>query len=123
MRGEEMSPEEMKALAREMEERAFEEHIVAALEQAPDLSGSIPADFAARVAAAVPARRPVVAVRVTQYGRKAMWCSLAVLLVMLVVVALHGAERSTIGTVVEWTLYAQFLAIAIWLAMRQWRAN
>jgi hypothetical protein len=122
MRGEEMSPEEMETLAREMEERAFDERVVAALERAPDMSSAIPADFAERVAAKVPVRRPV-AVRATQYGRKAMWCSLAVLFVMLVVVAVQGMERSTIGIVMEWVLYAQFLAIAIWLAMRQWRAN
>jgi hypothetical protein len=122
MRGEEMSPEEMETLAREMEERAFDERVVAALERAPDLSSAIPVDFAERVAAKVPVRHPV-AVRATQYGRKAMWCSLAVLFVMLVVVAVQGMERSTIGIVMEWVLYAQFLAIAIWLAMRQWRAN
>jgi hypothetical protein len=122
MRGEEMSPEEMEALAREMEERALDKRIVAALERAPDLSGSIPADFAERVAAKAPARRPVV-VRATQYGRKVMWCSLAVLFVVLVVLALRGAERSTIETTVEWTLYAQFVAIATWLAVRRWRAN
>ena len=122
MRGEEMSSSETEALAREMEERAFDERVVAALERAPDLSASIPADFAERVAAKVPVRRPV-AVQATQYGRKAMWCSLAVLFVLMVVVAVRGMERSTIGTVVEWVLYAQFLAIAIWLAMRQWRVN
>ncbi|WP_035350457.1 hypothetical protein [Edaphobacter aggregans] len=121
MRGEEMSPEEMAALARE-EERAFEDRIVAALERAPDLSSSIPADFAERVAAKLPARR-LVAVRTTHYGRKVMWWSLAVLLVMLVLVAVRGAERSTIGAAVEWTLYGQFLAIAIWLAVRRWRAS
>jgi hypothetical protein len=52
-----------------------------------------------------------------------MWCCLAVLFVVLVVVAVEGAGRSKIGTAVEWTLYAQFLAIASWLAVRRWRAN
>jgi len=50
MHGEEMSPEEVEALAREMEERALDERIVAALEGTPDVSYSIPADFAERVA-------------------------------------------------------------------------
>jgi cytochrome oxidase assembly protein ShyY1 len=122
MRGEEMSPEEIEGLARDMEERALDERIVAALERAADLTRSIPADFAERVAARVPARRPV-AVKETHYGWTMMWCSLAVLFVVLVIVAVHGAGRSTIGTAVEWSLYLQFLAISIWLAMRQWRAN
>jgi hypothetical protein len=113
MRGEEMSPEE---LARE---RAFDERIVAELERAPDLSVSIPADFAQRVAARVPARRPVT-VRATHYGRMAMWCSLLVLLVLLVAAATRGMQ---LATVVEWVLFAQFLGLAVWLGVRQWRAN
>jgi cytochrome oxidase assembly protein ShyY1 len=122
MRGEEMSAEDMEALAREIGERALDERIVAALEQAPDMSGSIRADFAERVAARVPARRPI-AVRETHYGGTMMWCSLAVLFVVLVIVAVQGAGRSVIGTAVEWSLCAQFLGIAIWLAMGRWRAN
>ena len=122
MRGEEMSPEEMEALAREMEERAFDERIVAELERAPDMSRSIPADFAERVAAKVPVRRPV-AVKETHYGWTMMWCCLAVLFVVLIVVAVQGAGRSTIGTAVQWTLYLQFLSIATWLSVRRWRAN
>ena len=122
MHGEEMSAGEVEALAREMEERALDERIVAALEGTPDVSYSIPADFAERVAARVPARRPVM-VRETHYGWTIMWCSLIVLFVVLVIVAVQGAGRSAIGTAVEWSLCAQFLGIAIWLAMRRWSAN
>src|SRR5437899_10703916 len=118
MRGEEMSPEA--ALAREIEERAFDERVIAELERAPDLPGSIPADFAERVAAMVPARRPV-AVQGTQYGRKVMWCSLVVLLLVLVVVAVRGTQASAVGTVMEWVLFVQFLGLAVWLGVRQWR--
>jgi hypothetical protein len=122
MLGEEMNPEEIESLAREMEERALDERVVAELERAPDLSDSIPTDFAMRVAAKVPASRPVT-VAETHYGWTVMWCSLAVLFVVLVVAAVRGLERSAIGTAIEWTLCAQFLAIAIWLAMRRWSAN
>ena len=122
MSGEEMTPEEMIALAREMEERAFEERIVAELERVPDLSFAVPADFAARVAAQVPAR-PSVVVAPTYYGRAAMWCCFAILLVVLVVLAAKGLGQTTFGTAIEWALCAQFLAIAIWLATRRLRAN
>jgi hypothetical protein len=122
MRGEEMSREEIAALAREIEDRAFEEQIVKVLEQTPDLPFSIPADFAERVAKRVPVRHPV-AVKETQYGWTIMKCSFVVLLVLLVVVAIQGAGRSAIGTAVEWSLCAQFVGIAVWLAMRRWRAN
>ena len=121
MLGEELNPNSVDDLAREME-RALDERIVSSLESSPDLSASIPADFAARVAAKVPARQPV-PVSTTHYGRTVMWCCLAVLFVALVVVAANGSARTAIGTVVEWTLYAQFLAIAVWLGARRWRAN
>jgi hypothetical protein len=128
MPGEEMTPEELEALAREMEDRAFDARVIAELERAPDVSGLIPADFAARVAAKVPARRavlgvPSVSIRQTHYGWKAMWVCLAVLCVALIVLAAKGLGHTAIGTAVEWTLYAQFLAIVIWLGARRWSAN
>jgi len=122
MSGEEMTPEEMRALAREMEERAFDERIATELEREPDLSAVVPADFAARVAAKVPAR-PAVAVAPTHYGRAVMWCCLTVLLVVLVVLAAKGLGQTTFGTAIEWALCAQFLAIAIWLATRRLKTN
>jgi hypothetical protein len=121
MPGEELNPNSVDDLAREME-RALDERVVSSLESLPDLSASIPADFAARVAAKVPARQPV-PVLTTHYGRTVMWCCLAVLFVALVVVAAKGLGHSAIGTAVELTLYAQFLAIVVWLGVRRWRAN
>lgn len=123
MPGKDLTPEEMDALVREMEEREFDERIVALLESQPDLATSIPADFAARVAAQVPSKRPVAITTTTHYGRLAMWVSLAVLFVALVAVAARGAEHSVVGTAVELTLYVQFLAIAVWLGIRRWRAG
>ena len=58
MSGEEMNNQSVDEL-REMEERALDIKIVAALERAPEVSQLIPADFAARVAASVPSRRAV----------------------------------------------------------------
>jgi len=128
MPGEEMTPEELEALAREMEDRAFDARVIAELERAPDVSAAIPADFAARVAAKVPARGavlvvPSVSIRQTDYGWKAMWVCLAVLFVALMVLAAKGLGHTTIGTAVEWTLYAQFLGIVIWLGARRWSAS
>ena len=104
-------------------ERTLDERIVASLECQPDLAKSIPADFAARVAAQVPAKRPAAVTMTTHYGRLAMWVSLAVLLVAFVVAAARGAEQSPVGAAIVLTLYMQFLAIAVWLGVRRWRAN
>jgi hypothetical protein len=124
MPDEDLTPEEMEALALEMEDRALDGRIVAELESVPDLSDAIPDDFAAGVVARVPSRRPVsVPVRESRYGWAAMWCCLVVLLGAMVVLSAQGFGRSTVGTAVEWTLCAQFLAIAIWFAMRGWRAS
>ena len=123
MRGEEMRPEDLEALAHEMEEREFEERIVATLERAPDLSREIPVDFAQRVVAKVPARRPAAVVAPTHYGRSVMWCSLMVLLAVLVVAAVRGTQSSAVGIVGEWVLFVQFLGLAVWLGVRQWRTS
>jgi cytochrome oxidase assembly protein ShyY1 len=104
-------------------ERALDESIAASLESQPDLAMLIPVDFAARVAAQVPSKRPAVVTTKTHYGRSAMWVSLAVLLVAFVVAAVRGAEHSPVGAAVVLTLYMQFLAIAVWLGIRRWRAS
>jgi len=105
---------------KDLEERALDERIVAAMESVPDLSASIPADFAARVAAKVPAKRPVV-VRSTNYGRRAMWLGLAVLLAAIAAFSSWSAGRSVLVMSVESILLAQFVAIVGWLSIRSWR--
>ena len=123
MRGEEMNQKSIEELAQEMEERALDMRVISALEAVPDLSDSIPADFAARVAAKVPARRTAIAAAVpTHVGRVVMWVCLAVLLIAMLFVG-RGAEHSVVSTVVVWTLFAQFLGLAVWLGVRQWRMN
>jgi ABC-type Co2+ transport system permease subunit len=102
-------------------ERELDARIVEQLERLPDLS-AIPADFAARVAAKVPVRRPV-SVRTTHYGRTLMMFGLVVLFVALVVLAKHSFTTSPIGVALEWTLCIQFLAFAVWMGVQHFRSN
>ncbi|MBS1799067.1 MAG: hypothetical protein JSS95_04495 [Acidobacteria bacterium] len=122
MPGEELTPEEMDALVRKMEERALDERIVRELERVPEISATIPSDFAARVAAQVPARREIT-VTPTHYGRTAIWISFGVLFVALVALSTYSFVASTIGAAVETFLCVQFLAIAVWIGVRRWRAS
>ena len=100
-------------------DHATEEHldqrIVRALETAPQLQ--IPADFAARVASQLPARRPV-SLTPTHYGQSAMVIGVVVTLAALVVLALHSTGHATFG-LLDSLLFAQFIALAVWLSV--WR--
>ena len=91
---------------------ALEERVTRALEQAPNVT--IPADFAARVAAQVPVR-PRVAVRVPRYGLLAAQIGMGVLVFALVVVAMHSTGRGVFGIALEWVLCAELVALAVWL--------
>jgi len=124
MHGEDLTQEELEALLRVETERAFDARIIAELERVPDLTAAIPEDFAAKVAAQVPAKkvqsaRTFAAVRTTHYGQFAMWAGLAVLLV-LTVFASRGS-LSVVSMTVEALLFMEFAAIAVWLALRSWR--
>ena len=125
MHGEDLTQEELEALVRAETERAFDARIVAELERVPDLTAAIPEDFAAKVAAQVPAKkvqsaRRFAAVRTTHYGRFAMWAGLAVLLVLMVFVS-RGSELTAVSMTVETLLFVELAAIAVWLALRRWR--
>jgi hypothetical protein len=109
--------------ARELQERAFDARIMRELERAPDLSSSIPSDFASRVAGKVPQRKPVVLPRPAHYGRTLMAASSVVLLIALVVLAMQGFGNSAIGLGIEWCLCIQFLAIAVWMGTRFRRSS
>jgi hypothetical protein len=93
----------------------LDQRIVRALEIAPELR--IPADFAARVASQLPARRPV-SLTPTRYGQNAMLAGLVVTLAALLVLALNSAGHITFG-LLESLLSAQFIALAVWLSV--WR--
>jgi hypothetical protein len=101
-------------------EAALEARVIRALELGPELR--ISADFAARVAAQVPMRKPVV-VTETHYGRNAMVIAMLVLFVALVAVASRMAGNSAFALGMEWILCAQFVAFGVWLGVRQWRVR
>jgi hypothetical protein len=97
----------------------LDQRILRALEAAPE--PHIPADFAARVARQLPAKRPE-SLTPTHYGRWAMVIATVATLAALLVLALHSADYSaghpTFG-VVESLLFAQFIALAVSLSV--WR--
>ena len=98
----------------------LDQRIVRALEAAPE--PHIPADFAARVASQLPARRPV-SLTPTHYGQKAVLVGIVVTLAALLILALystalHSTGHATFG-LLESLLSAQFLALAVWFSL--WR--
>jgi hypothetical protein len=98
----------------EMETARLDQRLVHALEIAPE--PQIPADFAARVASRLPARRPVSLTR-THYGYYAMLASMVILLVALLFLAPQTANRSVLELTMQWLLCAQFIGLAVWLSI------
>lgn len=107
----------------EAEIQVLDRQIQQVLERVPDFSAMIPADFAARVAAKIPAKRVIPVIPATHYGSRLMWAGLVVLSILLIALARPTFVQSTVGIAIEWTLCVQFLAIVIWLGVRRWRAN
>jgi hypothetical protein len=95
---------------------ALEERLIRALETRPELH--IPADFAARVASQLPAKKAV-SLTPTYYGRNAMLISMVVLAIALLALALRSADHSTFELTLEWILCAQFLSLAVWFGTRR----
>jgi hypothetical protein len=95
----------------------LDQRIVRALEIAPETR--IPADFAARVAAQLPERRPV-SLTPTHYGKGAMLIGLGVILVALLILATQTRGHAALG-LLESLLFAQFIALAVWLSV--WRRS
>lgn len=98
----------------------LEWQLARALEAVPEVQ--VPADFAARVASRVPARRPVV-FKQTYVGRNIMVLSLIALFAALLVLAPLTEKGSILWTSLEWTLCGQFTLLALWLTFRKqlWR--
>ncbi len=93
---------------------ALEERVTRALERVPEVT--VPADFAARVAAQVP-KRSEMAARPARYGWMAMRISMAALVIALLAVAMHATGRSSVlGIALEWVLCAELVGLAIWLS-------
>jgi hypothetical protein len=94
-------------------EELLDQRLIRALETVPE--PHIPADFAARVASQLPAKRPV-SLTPTYYGDTAM---LLATLVALMAFALHTTGRATFG-LPESFLLAQFIILAVWLSIRRY---
>ena len=108
-------------------QRAEEDRIVRALEQAPAVP--VPADFTARVMAQLPERKVArvsewrgLLLRRTHYGRNAMLAGAAVLCCLLIVTGVAGHEGSAAWRLAEWTALAQLAGIALWGGLA-WRAS
>jgi hypothetical protein len=93
----------------------LDQRIVRALETAPE--PRISADFAARVASQLPARRPV-SLTPTHYGQKAIVIGMVVTLAALLLLALRSTGHDTFG-LLESILFAQFIALTVWISI--WR--
>jgi hypothetical protein len=99
----------------ECELKQLDQRIVRALETVPD--PHISTDFAARVARQLPARRPV-SLTPTHYGQNAMLIGTVVTLCALLALAVHATGHASFG-LLESLLFAQFIALAVWLSV--WR--
>ena len=95
--------------------RDLDERLIRALETVPD--PQIPADFAARVASRLPARRPV-SLTATHYGQNAMLLGIVATLAVLLVLALRTTGHASFG-LLEWFLFAEFIALTVWFSV--WR--
>ena len=93
----------------------LDRRLIHALEIAPE--PQISADFAARVASRLPARRAV-SLTPTYYGYYAMLVSVVILLTTLLLLAPRTAGRSVLELTVQWLLCAQFIGLAVWLSVR-----
>jgi hypothetical protein len=97
-------------------DNALEQRLIRALEMAPE--PLIPSGFAARIASQLPAPRPL-SVTSTRYGQNALRISMVALPIVLVAVASHAANNTTVGVALQWTLCAQFAGLAIWLGTQR----
>ena len=100
---------------------ALELRVVSALEMQPEVT--IAADFAARVAGRVPARRKILAqtkeLRTTHYGYWMLGICMVVLLVAMLAFAPRAIASSALWIGIEWTMCAQFVLLALWFGWRQ----
>jgi len=97
------------------EVRQLDERVVRTLEAAPAIE--VPADFAARVASRLPARRPV-SLTPTHYGERATWVAIVIAMAALLAVALHTTTHAVFD-VVQALLLTEFIALAVWLSLRR----
>ena len=92
---------------------SLENRIILALEAEP--RPEIPADFAARVSAQLPARAAVV-LTPGRYGQRAAWVCLVLLLPLMLAIAHRATGTSLYWFSIESIFCAQFVLLAVWLA-------
>jgi hypothetical protein len=114
MRDKPLNPEDLSQSASQVDTDRLDQRIVRAIETVPQ--PRIPADFATRVANQLPASRPV-SLTPTHYGRYATLIGTVVTLAALVILALHSTHPAF--GLLESLLFAQFIALAVWLTV--WR--
>ena len=92
---------------------SLENRIILALEVAP--RPEIPADFAARVSAQLPARAAVV-LTPGRYGQRAALACLVLLLLLMFAIANRATGTSMYWISIESIFCAQFVLLSVWLA-------
>ncbi|ADV82318.1 hypothetical protein [Terriglobus saanensis] len=92
--------------------------IVQALETQPQ--PAIPADFAARIASRLPARKQA-SFRPRYFGLAFSWIGAIALIVALFFLAPSPAGVSSAGAWIELFVCTQFLCLVVWMALRAHR--
>jgi hypothetical protein len=108
---------------------SLDQRLLRALETAP--APRISEDFAARVAANLPAHMPAsnlpsraaASIHATHYGRYAMLLGIVLIFATMMTLAAHTAGRSAFELAIEWTLFAQFVALTVWFSAFRHRAS
>jgi hypothetical protein len=105
----------------DMKDEELDLLVTQALERVPEVR--IADDFAARVAARLPERRPaalprLAGLRTTRFGVWALRGGLLVLLVAMLVVAPRTVGHGAFWMVVQLMLCVEFIGFAVWMEMR-----
>jgi hypothetical protein len=96
----------------------FDQRLTRALEQQPEVT--VPAEFAARVRAALPQQWPVRTHETIRVGRATAMACGAVLLVAMCWLAPHSrASFSSAAFDMELVLLAELASVAAWMGMRK----
>jgi hypothetical protein len=95
--------------------QSLDARILRALETAPRLE--IPSDFAARVARQLPPR-PEAVLSPARYGYRAAGACLVVLLAFILAFAPRATGTSVFWLSIESIFCAEFVLVAVWLAVR-----
>jgi hypothetical protein len=95
----------------------LDRRVIRALEAAPSVE--IPANFAARVASRLPARRRPVSLTPTHYGQNAVFLGMILTFVVLITLTVHNGRHAAFG-LAESLLLAQFVVLTVWVSVRRY---